>query len=218
MIEKEDNHHYALTKYLNKLAGCQYNKNIEKKQICPHCLKGFQSIDTLNKHIEHGCLAIEGQRIQMPKKGGTTSFKSHTRKFEAPYVMYADFERLTMGYSSKISKPMDPNISHTEKYQNHKPRGYKINVVNRITNESESYLYRGSDCMEHFVKTRRKIKDQIKDKLKVNVPIIMTNEDENNLNNATHCGICDHELSNDKVRDHCHMTGKYRCCAHSNCN
>ena len=56
------------------------------------------------------------------------------------------------------------------------------------------------------------------DKLKVNVPIIMTNGDVYNFNNATHCGICDHELGNDRVSDHCHMTGKYRCCAHSNCN
>ena len=35
---------------------------------------------------------------------------------------------------------------------------------------------------------------------------------------ATHCGICDHEVGDDKVRDRCHMTGKYRCCAHSKCN
>ena len=54
--------------------------------------------------------------------------------------------------------------------------------------------------------------------LKVNVPIIMTEEDEENFNNATVCGICDKELGDDKVRDHCHMIGKYRCCAHSNCN
>ena len=54
-------------------------------------------------------------------------------------------------------------------------------------------------------------------KLKVNVPIIMTEDDEENLLNATHCGMCEHEIGNDRVRDHCHMTGKYRCCAHSKC-
>ena len=154
----------------------------------------------------------------MPKEGEQIHFKNQTRKFEAPYVTYADFECLTMEYSSKKYKPIDPNISYTEKYQHHRPCGYKINVVNRITNESASYLYLGSDCMEHVVKTCRNIKDRILNELKVNVPIIMTEEDEDNFNNATHCGICDHELGNDKVRDHCHMAGKCRCCAHPNCN
>ena len=147
MIEQENNHHYVLIKYLSKLVGCQYNKHKAKKQICPHCLKGFQSIDTLNKHIDHGCLAIEGQRIEMPKKGDTIYFKNKTRRFKAPYVMYADFECLTMEYSSTMSKPIDPNEYYTETYQQHKPCGYKLNVVNSITNANESYLYRGSDCM-----------------------------------------------------------------------
>ena len=165
MIEQEDNHHYVLTKDLSKLVGCQYDKHKQKKQICPHCLRGFQSIDTLNKHIDRGCLAIEGQQIQMPRKGDTISFKNHTIKFEAPYVMYADFGCLAMEYSSKISKPIDPNISYTGKYQHHKPCGYKINVVSIITNGSESYLYRGSDCMEHFVK---KHAERLKIKLWIN--------------------------------------------------
>ena len=148
----------------NKLVGYQYNKNTKKKQICPHCLRGFQNIETLKSHIANGCLAIEGQQIQMPKEGENIHFKNHTRKFEAPFVIYADFENLTMEYSSRISKPVrdscasHPNTSYTEKYQHHKPCGYEINAVNRITNESVSYLYRGSDCMEHFVKTCRNIK------------------------------------------------------------
>ena len=47
MVEQENDHHYVLIKDLSKLVGCQYNKNTKKKQICPHCLRGFQSIDTL---------------------------------------------------------------------------------------------------------------------------------------------------------------------------
>ena len=156
MIEKEDNCHYVVIKALSKLVGYQYNKHKEKKQICPHCLRGFQKIETLKSHITNGCLAIEGQQIKMPKEGEQIYFKNHTRRFEAPFVMYADFECLNMEYISKISKPVrDSCESYTEKYQHHKPCGYKINVVNRITNESESYLYRGSDCMEHFVKKKK---------------------------------------------------------------
>ena len=180
MVEKEDNHHYVLIKDLSKMVGCQYNGNTKKKQIRHHCLR--VSINRhIGKHIGHGCLAVEGQRIQMPKEGEQIYFKNQTRKFEAPYVMYAGFECLTMEYSFKIYKPIDPNISYTEKYQHHKPCGCKIHVVNRTTNESESYLYRGSDCMEHFVKTCRNIKDKIMNELKVNVPIIMTEEDEDNF-------------------------------------
>ena len=205
--------------------GNQYNKNTKKKHMCPHCLKGFQSKDKLCNHIQKGCLVIGAQQIQMPKEGDTIHFKNHTRKFEAPFVMYADFECLTTVYRPSMSKPIDPNKSYTEKYQHHKPCGYQITVVNSITNETESYLYRGSDCMEHFVKTCRMIKDKIMDELKVNVPIIMTQEDEDNFKNATHCYLCEDKIDDSdhlqrglKVRDHCHMTGKYRGCAHGLCN
>ena len=91
-------------------------------------------------------------------------------------------------------------------------------MVSSITNERESYLYRGSDCMGHFVKTCSSIKDKLMDELKVNVPVIIAEEDEENFKNTTLCGICDQPLGNDRVRDHCHLTGKYRWCAHSKCN
>ena len=48
----------------------------------------------------------------------------------------------------------------------------------------------------------------------------MTTEDENNYQNSENCWICDEKIINnkDKVRDHCHITGKYRGAAHSQCN
>ena len=54
--------------------------------------------------------------------------------------MYADFECLTTEYRPPMSKPIYPNKSYIEKYKQHKPCGYKINVVNSITNESESVV------------------------------------------------------------------------------
>ena len=38
----------------------------------------------------------------------------------------------------------------------------------------------------------------------------MTPEDEIAFENVEICHICDKKLDNDKVRDHCHLTGKYR--------
>ena len=44
--------------------------------------------------------------------------------------------------------------------------------------------------------------------------IKMTRKDEIAFQNAEICHICDQKLDNDKVRDHCHLTGKYRGAAH----
>ena len=35
---------------------------------------------------------------------------------------------------------------------------------------------------------------------------------------AVHCHVCGYELGADRVRDHCHLTGKHRRAAHNDCN
>ena len=46
----------------------------------------------------------------------------------------------------------------------------------------------------------------------------MTNEDEEIYNNSQICWICKEELNTDKLRDHCHVTGKFRGAAQNRCN
>ena len=46
----------------------------------------------------------------------------------------------------------------------------------------------------------------------------MTNEDKEINNNSHTCWICKEELNTDKVRDHCHVTGKFRDAPHNKCN
>ena len=50
--------------------------------------------------------------------------------------------------------------------------------------------------------------------------MIFNEEDRINYNNATHCHICDEPLGckETTVRDHCHISGKFRGAAHSICN
>ena len=46
----------------------------------------------------------------------------------------------------------------------------------------------------------------------------MTEEDKENYRNNNICRFCEEEILSDKVRDHCHLTGKYRGPSHNACN
>ena len=48
--------------------------------------------------------------------------------------------------------------------------------------------------------------------------IPLTKEEEDNYNKENTCYICKNDFNNDKAKDHCHFTGKYRGAAHNTCN
>ena len=61
--------------------------------------------------------------------------------------------------------------------------------------------------------------DYLLECLKTNIPMIFTEEDEQVHGATNTCFICQEHMSpNDKERDHCHFTGKYRGAAHFKCN
>ena len=53
-----------------------------------------------------------------------------------------------------------------------------------------------------------------------NKDLVMTKEDNEDFDNSTICWICDNDYFDGyiKVRDHFHITGKYRGSAHRDCN
>ena len=80
--------------------------------------------------------------------------------------------------------------------------------------------YRGRDCVEEFVKH---IQDEACRLYKIfpKKPMDKLTQDEwKSFNSAKACHIClgDFYCLGDKVRDHCHYTGRYRGAAHSKCN
>ena len=50
--------------------------------------------------------------------------------------------------------------------------------------------------------------------------LVMTKEDNENFEDSTKCSICDNDyVDNDvKIKDQCHITGKYRGSRHKDCN
>ena len=117
----------------------------------------------------------------------------------------------------------DPNKSSTTKINKHMPSGDSI-FTSCSFDESKNKIsyYRGDDCMKKFCKDLREHSTKIINYEKKKM-ISLTTEEKIHYNKQKVCYICKKEFDNNdkkqqKVRDHCHYTGKYRGAAHNSCN
>ena len=78
--------------------------------------------------------------------------------------------------------------------------------------------YRGPNAAEHLLRALKHEESKIKGKLVNPKAMRMTREDWLAYKTATDCHVCDKALKGDSVRDHCHITGKFRGAAHNACN
>ena len=221
LITENENKHYVLIKDFNKF---MYNqtKHKERKHFCMYCLQCFSSERVLNNHKEN-CIQVNGQQaIKMPDKDNNIlKFNNFHKQQPVPFVIYADFEAIT----EKIQGCQQNNeSSYAEAYQRHTDCGYGYKVVycydDKYTKPIQ--LYRGEKAVYKFmenmleeVKYCKKVMKKHFDK-----PLRMTKEDEDEFKKATTCHICDKKYTEKdiRVRDHCHITGKYRGSAHQDCN
>ena len=107
------------------------------------------------------------------------------------------------------------------KYQENQPHftGAKL-VSNDDRFTLPSIVFKGKDCINKFITwvlNKQKWAKQIT-KNYFNKRLIMADEDEEIYNNSQICWICKQELNTDKVRDHYHVTSKFRGPAHNKCN
>ena len=152
----------------------------------------------------------------MPTKDNNIIKYNHGEKsVKLPFVIYTDLECLF----EKISTcENNPNESSTTKINKHAPSGYSI-FTSCSFDESKNKInyYRGDDCMKKFCKDLREHATKIINYEKKNMVPLTTNE-EINYNKQKTCYICNNDKKQQKVRDHCHYTGKYRGVAHNICN
>ena len=126
----------------------------------------------------------------------------------------ADFE-----YNLKSAKCKE--VSYTEKYQDHIPCSFGYNIVCIDDRFSKpTIIHRGENAAYEFIKAILEEYKYCKKLMKkhFNKNLIMTEEEEFQKSNS--CWICKKLSDNDeeKVRDHCHVTGKFRGVAHKICN
>ena len=219
LLKDGEKSHYCLVKNISALLSSQINSNDHKRYFCLNCFNGFNTPDSLNKHKEY-CYNNECVKIVMPQQGTFLRFKNFLHSEKAPFAIYADFESLI--------KPMDncnpdPNKSYTKKYQKHEPISFSYYILCSIYGVYKSILRKytktkpeDADAMDVFIKW---LEEDVKAIANIEEKeIIFTEEDRKQFNKASDCWICGEYLGNDRVRDRCHYTGRYRGPAHNSCN
>lgn len=81
-------------------------------------------------------------------------------------------------------------------------------------------VYRGPNVSKHFLENILAERDEIENILKTVQPLQMSESEELSFKSSTQCHICNDlfSVTTIKVRDHCHVSGKYRKAACQGCN
>ena len=114
--------------------------------------------------------------------------------------------------------------SYTEAYQTHEDCGYGYKVVCCYDDKYSKYtcIYRGENAVYKFMEKMLEEVKYCKTVIKkhFNKPLVMTEVDERNFKTMDGCHICGEKYTDKdvRVRDHCHITGKFRGSAHQECN
>ncbi|CAL1268473.1 unnamed protein product [Larinioides sclopetarius] len=207
-ISQGDNKHYCLIKNMSRLLGDLTKYNGETF-YCYSCLHRFSNETLLKDHVPY-CNEHTPQRIVMPEPGEDIVLEFKQFKFSqpVPYVIYADFEALIQQIQGDITKTTS-----------HIPCGYAYLIIgpNGLPLKPIT-IYRGADAVDHFLKSIVAEKDILAAKLHSITPMDMTTRDLENFQKVTHCNLCKKWLGKDRVRDHDHITGKYRQALHNKCN
>ena len=216
LMKNENNEsHYVFIKDFNRLMHSQIKtKNVHKKHFCMACLQNCTTKEILNSHRERCLLINDAQAVKY--ETGTIKFKNFNKQIPSPFKIYADSERSLKGVN--INKG-----GYTKLYQKHVPNSMGAKLVcvdDRFTLPTK--IFTGCNCGKEFLQwvfEQEKYCNQIINK-HFNKKLKMTIEDEENYQNSQNCWICDQKIINnkDKVRDHCHITGKFREAAHIECN
>ena len=219
LLKDGENSHYCLINNMSALLASQINKHKGTRNICLNCLNSFKCKQSLDKHKEY-CYNNECVKTIMPEPGTYLKFKNFPHSEKVPFIVYADTEALI---KEMYNCDPNPNKSYTKKYQKHEPVSFSYyikcfdnKVCEPILRSYTKETPEGEDAMDIFIKW---LEEDVKAIANIKPKeMVFTKEDEKQFNKALECRICGKLLGNDRVRDHCHYTGRYRGPAHNSCN
>ena len=229
LIKDGDRSHYTLIKNLSRLIRSSLTNNTKGGFfICTRCLCHFNVESAFDSHVKY-CNNNKAVRVKMPEKHKFIKFnqdnkysfevKQINRKYPLPFVIYADFECFTKPVDSCLP---DGSYPYSVEYQKHEPSGFCF-YIKGITDNFEPVCFtkqkEDDDVAAIFIKKIGEYTQLIYDKYyKKPKKMFLSPEEEKKFREDKCCSICEEELGKDRVRDHCHITGKFRGAAHNSCN
>ena len=184
------NSHYCWIKNFNRLCSAE-NKHNGETFFCLRCISPHWTKQTLEDHLVY-CRGVDAAPChavfpQATEDGSppTIQFKNIQHLMKAPYVIYADTE--------SIVKPADsPNTdTNTVQTSEHIPCSFAYTVVRSDGKVMSEKLYRGEDCVDVLFNCLEQELENIREDLKNERPLAMTEDDWAIHSAADKCWICD---------------------------
>ena len=214
-----NDHYYCITNF-NAFVG---DKSNWERYYCYSCLSGFRTLMALESHEKY-CIMNAAQKVVLPgetktktgepnpRDSTTCEFRSFDKMIAYPYVVYADFESLP-------AKSEQALTANTFEYQRHQACSFGLIVIDWNDRIIFQKFYRGENVADKFMECLLHIQPMLRRHFALSYqPAKLSAEEKQSYANAKTCYVCSKGLADDKVLDHCHLTGKFRGAAHNHCN
>lgn len=219
--EEEEVYHYV---WIKNFSGMFPDGQKRHLFYCYNCLSHFTKQELLDKHKQLGCYNYEAASIKLPaKENAFIKYTEIQKQLKVPFVLYCDIEAILEKLEVDFREEDEDEsvVSKTINYQKHKPYyiGCKFVSYDKDIDVPEYKVFEGDDCIDKFFEFLDNNEEYFIEYLKKNEPMIkLTNEEEKRYETQENCDVCSKKLKGDRVRDHDHITGKFRSVLHSNCN
>ena len=209
--------HYCLITNLHNF--CRNNEHYT--HLCRRCLNLYGDQTKLEEHMLR-CIEQKVCNISYMNPNQKIKFNDWYMKIDPPIWIAADFECMNIPINN------NDNDNVTYKFFVNKPVAIGYNIVknpgyDNLNLEKDGYIkYFGEDCVGWFINEMLEIESYMKTYVKKELEIILDTIPENY--DQTTCWLCEKEFTpkdlkdNPVVRDHCHLTGRFRGLAHNACN
>ena len=214
---------------------CRNNEHYT--HLCRRCLNTYGDQTKLEEHMLR-CIEQKVCNLSYMQPNQKIKFNDWYMKIDPPMWIAADFEcmNLPINDNNIDDDNNDDNVNVIDHNNNgvkdklfvNKPVAIGYNIVkhpdyDNLNLEKDGYIkYFGGYCVEGFIKDMLEIesymKTYFKNELEINVDTIPEKFDEST------CWLCEKEfkpidvIENPIVKDHCHLSSRFRGLVQNNCN